>query len=161
MNKKRLNSVLLVVMAGIWIALGYKLVLYFSNKNIPIATIPYNETLANNNTKTRDTFNIKTIKRDPFLGKVTPVRKKTSKNIATSTTRNNTIKTTHEPWPMIAYYGFVKNENSKEPLVLIKVNNSLKKVRKGNWVDELLIAKIYKDSIAIKKGKEERIFKKK
>lgn len=156
MNRQVLNRVLIVVLVIVWSFVGYKFISnFFSKKEILIADSFKIEPVKTSPIQ-RDTFRLKESNRDPFLN----TYKKTERAAALSRTGGTKrIEKRETPWPKIEYFGFVKNENSKSPLVLLKINNRIKRMRQGETTDNIIVKNIYNDSILILKGKEKKIFK--
>lgn len=161
MFKSKLNIFLGVLLIGIWTILAKKM--FFNNTS----TIEINK---NSNIQqsahyikfSKDTFNLdlKVLKRDPFLNKLysqpLPRKNKTPKKHKTPV--KSALK---KKWPKIEYLGYVKSEVSSSPLVLLRINNKLKRFRKGSVSSSGLIVKtIFKDSITIKYGNELKSYRK-
>lgn len=110
----------------------------------------------------KDTFDLKKMTRDPFLGhtnttfknikssKAKPPKIKQSQNRKKNILKN---KKALKSWPKFSYYGFVKGAKSKSLLILIKINNQFHKVREGEKVENFVIKKVYRDSIKVVNGK--------
>ena len=147
MQKKNLNKILIGLLILIWGILIFKYVSpYFkSPKNqLAIEVIAPSEKY---NLFTRDTFQLKAIKRDPFLGTY-KVKKEKTKSIQPT---RKTIKVKKNiVWPKISYLGYVKSNTNKSKLGLVRINNKLHKVRKSQTIDQIQVVKILKDSIAMK-----------
>lgn len=108
----------------------------------------------------KDTFNLKKIARDPFLGKYTSTRRKIKKSEVKPKNKKPkpVIKSnTNTPWPKMSYHGYVKGVKSTSELILIRINNKFHKVREGSLVDDVAIKKVYRDSILVKRNKESKI----
>ena len=160
MTKKNINRILIVAVALIWGVLIYKFVnSMFAPNTIEGDAIASQKTLDIPQI-TKDTFNLKTYKRDPFLGTLNS-RPKVSK-------RNNAIKKVdkkeapiNQKWPKIEYLGFVKEEKSNDPLLLVKIDNRLyRKKANGEFIEGLTIITFYKDSLQVDYNNEKRMIKK-
>ena len=157
--KKKLNFFLIGLLIIIWGSVIYK---YFGkkegNENLNFAELP----LAKQNIridKTKDTFKLEFSGRDPFLNTkpiTRPALKTTQSNTIAKKTNKKTA--TNVMWPKIEYYGFVKSNNSKSELVVIKINSRLHKVRENQEIDELKITETSSDSIEIEFQKKKRFF---
>ncbi len=157
MSKSILNKVLIVSLLLIWSVVGYKLISNFFGKNeVKSISSMDDAKYVNIKIKKKEVIDLPTILRDPFLGNYTLPKKET----ATKQHIQKGLKKYNTPWPQIQYYGFVKGENNNNPLVLLRVNNNLERIRKGNKIDGLLIKEIYKDSILVVFENEKRIFAK-
>ncbi|GAA4272061.1 hypothetical protein GCM10022258_13550 [Aquimarina gracilis] len=112
----------------------------------------------------KDTFELKKINRDPFLGKYiarrttklpTKTKKESYKSIKKK--RNNKMSPSIIPWPKISYHGYVRGAKSTSELILIRVNNKFHKIREGSKIDDVLIKKVYRDSVLIKRNKQSKM----
>lgn len=159
MNKKHLNSILIVLLLIIWGSVIYK---YFGNKTIVIHPNAITNTPLNkaNLTIVKDTFNLNIIAEDPFrISK----KKALVKAVNTSISKNGSVKKklpTTVNWPSISYYGFVKGEQKDTKLVLIKINNRLYRKRELNTINDVTIVKAYSDSITVSFNKNKKTIQK-
>lgn len=169
MAKKKINIVLILFVLGLWGTVAYKaLSQYFFSEEIKVTTATTDYTFSGEKVK-RDTFRLEKIGRDPFLN-TTLVREERS-NSASSTgiarVRSNIpvkTATVEKPkeiknWPVIGYYGYIKSGDKNE-LVMLKVGNSIHRVRKGQEVDGLVLNKVFKDSVEVSFNKEKKIIRK-
>jgi hypothetical protein len=109
----------------------------------------------------KDTFDLRKVERDPFLGKYAVSRAKkhkanttlVSRRKKTSITPKNSIK---KPWPKLSYHGFVKGAKSTSELILIRMNNKFYKIREGDMLEDISVKRIYRDSIIIKRNRESK-----
>ncbi len=168
MNKKVLNSVLIIFMLVIWAIVFNKIFDFFGNNEQEEQAQFAATTIVDPRINfSKDTFNLKEIARDPFLGRYTSSGKRRQKVTAQKTkqtgigkTNNKTSRNTKNslvPWPKCSYHGYVRGVKSTSELVLIKINNKFYKVREGDMVDGMLIKKVFRDSIRIKRNKENKI----
>lgn len=114
----------------------------------------------------KDTFDLKDVERDPFLGKISSrkIIKKgpvNPKEVISKKTSKQNAKKSLKLWPKLEYYGFIKSTNKASKLILIKIDNKLHKIRQGESIEEIKIKKVYRDSILIQKAKEVKVIKKK
>lgn len=158
MKKKQINIALIIIVLALWGTVLYKYVnRFFGNDEIinfneqqfliPIATIE------------KDTFELKTLARDPFLGKT--LVKKESSTIIKKTIIRPVLKKIPEPiptkpFPIVQYYGYIKSQDKNQKLILLKVNDQLKRVRLNDNIDGLIVKQIYKDSVKVSFGKIEK-----
>lgn len=157
MDKKKLNTLLIIAVSCIWGIVLYKFIApYFTKTGTPfIQEVPTKPLVAK--IRKKDTVALSFPERDPFLGKTvaktkTPTKKNPKK-------RPRTIS---KPvlWPKIEYLGFVKSSNSKGRLGLVRIDGKLYRVNTNIEVNGLRIKKIANDVMIILNGKEERHFKK-
>lgn len=152
--KKAINIVLIIFVLGLWGTIVYRYVnnLFLVESNI----------LSENNKKyslvkikNRNTFNFSPLKRDPFLGNhissnltiPKPHFQKALKSKPPKIVVKNNPKS--ELLPTIQYYGIIKSSSKKDELVIIKINNTLQKLRPNSEYEGVKIKKVYKDSILI------------
>lgn len=99
------------------------------------------------------------IKNDnPFL-ESTKQAKKVVENIDQVKTKRKLAKSKTTLWPSIAYYGFVKSNDSKNKRVVVKINSKIYKKREHDKVSDILILKAYKDSLKVKFNNEIKTFR--
>lgn len=158
MNRGNLNKILIVVAILVW---GSGLYKYSKNGNIDTDKDSNIRTIIKESSKPTTHLNKETafvlLDRDPFLNESLSGPTTT---ISTSNTYNNMNSRIIlvETWPTIEYFGFVKSENKKYPLALVKINGSLERMRPGR-IDEIFkIDAIYSDSLIISNGKHKKKF---
>lgn len=107
----------------------------------------------------KDTFELQPLTKDPFLNKVF------TKTIAQPKVARVTPKAKVEvkpneivAFPKVQYFGYIKSEDKKDKLILLKINNRLERVRLNSTVDGLVVKKIYKDSVIVSFNKVTRSF---
>lgn len=161
MNKKTLNSILLISVLAIW---GYVLYSKFYNGETVLSE---DENLINNTPVRshikKDSFELRANYRDPFLGKASRPVYKPKKNQGKSTQINRKkkppLKKTEQVWPTIRYYGLVKNASRKKSgTALISINGKTHHVNNGEKVDNIEVRSIQGDSIKVKFNKELKTF---
>ncbi|MCB0479716.1 MAG: hypothetical protein KDC84_16225 [Crocinitomicaceae bacterium] len=161
MNKKTINSILLVTVLGIW---GYVVYAKFYNGNSEsndtneIVNVSGGRTIMK-----KDSFSLRLDYRDPFLGKISNNNFKPKQSIsAHSTQEKRKIKSPTpepQPWPTIRYYGLVKNASkNKGGTALISLNGKTHQVIQGDEIEHVEIKNILGDSIQVKYQKEIRTF---
>jgi hypothetical protein len=124
MNKQILNKILIVILLTVWSFVGYRFVSSFGlSKQADLSNTTAINPIPKVQSK-RAAFRLGVINRDPFLNTFNRVETK-------SESPGRTVKSISEPkesrWPNIEYFGFVQNESSKNPLVLLKINNKIKR----------------------------------
>ena len=166
MTKKKINIGLILVVLGLWGAVGYR----FIKNNYPqhdIAGVNHRSNkISQKLIVERDTFLLEPLVRDPFLD-----RKNMDENSAKSINPQRSfskVKTNKTPkapkvivnkyWPDIQYYGYIKSNQNNE-VVLIKIDGQLLRMHKNEKKNDLVIKDIYKDSVAILFNKEKRTFR--
>jgi hypothetical protein len=158
-SKKTINIALIVVVLSLWGTVMYKYVnRFFKNDESALAQVSNYE----NNTVSiieKDTFELQPLTKDPFLNKVF-TRAIAQSKIVRTTPKIKTVTKPKEvvPFPRVQYFGYIKSEDKKEKLILLKINNRLERVRLNSTVDGLVVKNIYKDSVLVYFNKETRSF---
>lgn len=161
MNKKYLNSTLIVLLIVIWGGVFYK---YFGGKKHSDGRLNVVSSISNykhDYTVAKDTFQLKLIDRDPFgvhnkfkrKSKVKTRITKPKKNIKQKVKKNIV-------WPTITYHGFVKGEHNATRLILVKINNKLYRKREQQTVEDITLTKAYNDSLIVSLNKNTKTIKK-
>ena len=129
MKTKKKTYLLLLLVIAVWGTIGYKIVSAL-NPELPevkpqnfVANLDYKVT-----TKT-DTFSIKTVNRDPFLG--TLLKKKVKKTIK----KKKPIQ-----WKSISYQGTIKQNKTKQQIFIVTINDSQYLLKKGQTKDSITLA---------------------
>ena len=160
MNKKYLNSVLIVLLLIIWVGVFYK---YFGNKNTSIKNTGVSNFTSNykqNYMIVKDTFKLELIERNPFdasykIRKTTIPKTSVNKKIKTK----KTIVKKSIVWPTITYHGFVKGESKATRLILLKIDNRLYRKREKERVKDITLVKAYNDSLVVSLNKNNKTIK--
>lgn len=156
--KKIINIGLIVFVIVLWGTIVYRYVNNYFYSQSPIIEEDYNQYSLININK-RDTFNLANIIRDPFLGKSTKKYKSISIN------NNSFLKVTNKiskpisselqmPIPTIQYFGVIKSSSKKDELIIVKINNVVKKIRLNSEFEGVKFNKVFKDSILISYNKK-------
>jgi len=156
MNKQKLNKVLILFLILIWGFVGYKFISNTGSTHSPVEMSKNSELAVHVTTILRDTIHINKLNRDPFLGTYIVKKKKSIKKAVRRKPKARKIIS----WPQVEYFGYVKNHNNKSPLVLLKINGQVKRIRKEDKLEVFRINSVYKDSIIISIGREKRTIKK-
>ena len=102
-----------------------------------------------------DTFSIIADYRDPFLGKIRSSKPKA----VTPKKKQAPIVKKPEPvlrWPSIVYGGMIKNQKTGKLVAMVKINGKDNLLSIGNVVSEVILLKVYPDSITVSLGKVEK-----
>lgn len=159
MNRKYLNSILIVLLIVIWGSVIYK---YFGKQHTNSksqefvdASMPFEY----NSKMTKDTFKLELINTNPFkvLKKIKTsivskpsLPKKTQKKVV-----NPIIK-----WPTITYHGFVKGDGKTTRLILLKIENKLYRKREKETIKEVTLIKAHNDSLIVMFNNSKKTIKK-
>jgi hypothetical protein len=159
MNKKYLNSILIVLLALIWGGVIYK---YFVKKK---TVLPENalqsKSMAIDYTIAKDTFVLRLNNRDPFkASKRRRVQSNTTQQAKSSSNRAKQPKKALV-WPNIQYYGFVKSAQNKTRKAHVKINGRLHRKRERETIDNVKLVKVYSDSIIVMFNREKKTVRRK
>lgn len=165
MTKKKINIVLIIIVLGLWGAVGYKTITqYFFSKDIIVNTDKTDYKL-NMNLINKDTFLLGHISRDPFLDKqyqmTNPIAIKQYPQIAILKVSPKTVVSIPKEiinWPSISYHGFIKSNGKNQELILLKIDGKLFRVRKNDIVQKLTVKEVSNDSIEVIFNQEKRFF---
>ena len=159
MKKKTVNIGLICVVMVVWGLLIYKFTSgYLMESPLIIQSQPVS-TSAVMQLRSRDTFMLKPVSRDPFLNKrhLTEQTAPPKKRYVAITRKK--VELPPRPWPELTYYGFIKSSAKKGEEALITIDGQLFRLRKGQMERSILIADVYKDSVAVIFNKTKKILK--
>lgn len=158
MKKKQINIALIIIVLALWGTVLYKYVnRFFSNDNEIVYNQPeFSIPIAKIN---KDTFELQTLVRDPFLG-ITTIKKESNPIIKKTKIKpvfeKNTDLVPTKPFPIVQYFGYIKSQDKTQKLILLKVNNRIERVRLNDNIDGLIVKQIYKDSVTVSFNKIEK-----
>lgn len=152
MQKKVINSVLIVLTLFVWGSVFFK---FFGHKNPEIEYTEYNKmSIVDYSKKTsKDTFYLK-IESNPFKLKKKSIVQTPKKTITTVSKKNQTPK--NVSWPKITYHGFIKSSSNTTKLALLKIDNKVYRTRELETIDDLKIVKAFSDSIIVSLNNQEK-----
>lgn len=157
MGKKRhLMIVLILGAAGLWGYIMYVVWDSFFKQEIVQITQTVN-TQEKNLSSEPDTFTLLANYRDPFLSEQVRKPELVQKRVAQVVPSPPKVI---QPWPEVSYGGMIRNQQTNSQLALITVNGKSELVGPGVAYQDLLIRKIYKDSVELAFGKEIKMVKK-
>lgn len=170
--KKKVNIILLLVVLSLWGTVAWRSINNFFGQE----SVAENSTLyqsININKIQKDTFNLEKLNRDPFLQKsiVTSTanvsvvnykkpQKTSQKNNLSGFYKPAIEKTAPSNVSTIKYVGYIKSTQQKEEMVLLKINDNLKRFVVGKKYNDIQVKKVYKDSVQIVYLKKTIIVKK-
>ena len=151
--KKIINIGLIVFVLALWGTIVYRYVNNYFYTQSSIIEEDYNQYSLIKINK-RDTFNLGNLNRDPFLGKTTKKYKLISVNNNSTTKFKNKISKPvsskiSTPIPTIQYFGIIKSSSKKDEMIIVKINNVVKKMRLNSEFEGVKLKKVFKDSILI------------
>jgi hypothetical protein len=160
--KKKVNIILIILVCGIWATIAYR---YFYVKEIKTNDFSFSDNNLPIRQIGKDTFDLKPVDRDPFLGNYRSIKK--NKELSLSPQKKTKVilpfNNHTKPivyWPNIEYMGFIKAQGNEKELVILKINDKIHRVRKAEKVQDIYIKEIFKDSVIIRLHKEEQTFSK-
>ena len=161
--KKKVNVFLIIAVVSLWAIVGYRIIgaYFFDVKNESVFLNDYGKHQFKLIEK--DTFKLLAVKRDPFLNKM--VSEKNEKKVEINAVipikkKINSIKKENLeiPFPVVHYYGYIKSEKKKDEMVILKINNQMKRLRRNETFIELKIVEVFKDSIKLSNGHQIKTF---
>ncbi len=119
-------------MLGIWGIVGYK-ILSVANPTLPDMAQQNRNVNFNPKIKTEtDTFSVKMVNRDPFLGTLLIQKKASTKSLKPKTTI---------VWKPIIYHGIISNQNSKAKVFIVSIDNKQHLIKAGQTVNEVKLVR--------------------
>jgi hypothetical protein len=157
-KKNMLQYLLIIVVLLIWGRVILKLFKNFKWKeSVEVTQVQLTDDMSDY--KVSDTFHIVGNYPDPFLSEVIHVTKNES-----SAPKNPISKPLIEKpitnWPSISYKGIIKSLSTGKELILIYINDRGYKMSPGNKQGDLILEKVYKDSIIMKMNNFKKTIKK-
>lgn len=159
MERKKLNTILIVAVALIWGIVIYKFAAPYFMKKEPVLTAEVLVKKPIELIQKKDTVALVFPDRDPFLGRTVTLRKPRPQPATLKKTSKSNVISKPVQWPKIAYMGFVKSQSSKGRLGLVRIDGKLHRVQSGMVVNGIKISRVDVDEIRVKNGREERVFK--
>ena len=151
MNKK--NIFLLVVVVIVWMFVIYKLINPYRDSLISnVNTTRYPDKRIRFNTK--DTFVLKTIKRDPFLSNTissnnNQVYIKKKEALSPPVVKSTPLLNKEVVFPNMEYYGYIKSVNNNEQLIVMKLDYKIFKLKTGQSELGVTVLKTSNDSVLV------------
>lgn len=162
MKKEKFKYYLL---AGVIIIWGYFFFLIYEDyfkKEKETTVDDFSANFIDPSTLKRDTFSILNNYRDPFLGSVI-VSVSRSQNTGIISKKPALIPFTKKEfaWPSVRFNGIIKNQTSKKQVILLNVDGRDAMIDVGQKInDEIVLSRVWRDSIEITHKKDKRIIKK-
>lgn len=161
MAKKKINILLLVVVLGLWGTVTYRyLNRFFRNDDAQELAVSQQKT-ATFTARSKDTFELVSVARDPFLNRLTAEKKPAAiRHYRPAVAKKEAKPVVEIPFPEVGYFGYVKSGQQKE-LVVLRINGKLTKLHAGESRDGFKVVKIHKDSVQITAGKQTKYIRRK
>ena len=132
---------LLVAVLGIWGTITFKVVNGLNPEQPPSTSLEFEATFQPRFHKDIDTFSIKPIKRDPFLGKMSKAENQLIKN-------KRTVKS-NVKLPHIQYNGLIKKEGNTNRIFVVEINNQQHLLKRGQTIHGVKLISGHKSSITV------------
>jgi hypothetical protein len=158
-KKNMLQYLLIIVVLLIWGRVILKLFKNFKWKE-PVEVTQVQLTDDMDDYKLSDTFHISENYPDPFLSEVIHVAKQESSTPKTSISKPIEKPMVVTNWPSISYKGIIKSLSTGKELILIYINDRGYKMSPGNKQGDLILERVYKDSIIMKMNNLKKTIKK-
>lgn len=159
MKNKKLLYVLIPGTLLVWGMIIQKIYSAASGTEGPLdqhtASIPLKENMV-----MEDTFSIHPVYPDPFREPTKKIVAKSSEKTVSKQAVKKTNTAVISSWPSVVYGGIIKNQNSKKELALVSVNGQSSLMSAGDKAGDVQLLKVYKDSIQVKFGKEDKYVRK-
>lgn len=155
--KKNINILLAVAVLSLWGIVGYRTYNnYFKPQKSDVSGISSSGTDNTFKLMKKDTFSMALLARDPFIGSQlhgnNTVDKSFYKKKAGVPNLTRPVKSLPKLLPPIQYYGYIKTQESKKETAVVKIGQSLKRLKQGEAFEGIKIQKVFKDSIIVRYG---------
>ncbi|WP_290698288.1 hypothetical protein [Lacinutrix sp.] len=134
MKNKTKTYILLVAVFGLWGTVAYKIFNGLNPEVLEIDTQEFNNTFKPKTIVESDTFSVKNVKIDPFLGTLYSNKKNntTSKKIKPKVSNNKNL-------PKITFSGLIKKQNTTDQVFVLNINNRQYLLKKGQIADSVTV----------------------
>lgn len=158
MKNKTLTYALLLVVAGIWYQVFFRVKNnLFGDDGLTNGTNGSQPTYQMPNI-TRDTFVLNANYRDPFETPKERLNPTIENQNNVPEPRNIVPVTPQFVWPQVQYFGQIRKTNSNNPLAIINIDDIQLTVREQEEIfNEIYVRKIWRDSILIQYKKNQLI----
>lgn len=156
-----LQYLLIIVVALVWGRVVLKLFKNFKSKTVT-ETPQIEFTDEDENFGTNDTFHLAQDYPDPFLAREIHAVK-TSSMPAENKVKTIPLPKVEKPvlpWPAVSYKGIIKSLHSGKELIWLTINDRAYKMSPGEKQGDILLEKVYRDSIYISYNKQRKTVKK-
>ena len=142
-SKKGKTYALLVIVLGIWGTIGYQVYSKLNPKETSIIAASTDITFSPTQHIEKDTFQINSQHRDPFLEKPFQARNQNSVNKARSTKKDSIV------FPALAYKGVISKKQSSQNIYIIEVSGIQQLFKVGKTIDKVRLISGNKKSVTI------------
>lgn len=152
MKNKTKTYILLTAVLGIWGTVAYKIVNGISPDQPEVTKQNFDVAFNPKQQKLIDTFSIKPVARDPFLGTLS-TKKKILKQ-----TKKIKAAVPDVKMPTITYGGLIQRQQSKAKIFVVNINNKQYLLKQGQTTANVKLVKGSKSSIVVRfNGKNQTI----
>ena len=143
---------MLAAVIGIWGTIAYKIVNGISPDELEITVQNSDVSFNPKQPKQTDTFSIKAIERDPFLGTLS------SKKTASKSTKKVSVIKSDVTMPSTTYDGLIQRQDSNSKVFIVNINNQQHLLKLGQTINDVKLISGDKASITIRfNGKNHNI----
>jgi hypothetical protein len=162
MKNKKTAWILLPAVLSIWGFLGWKLYAAMNTESLPTRNFSNAQTGYSEDQLIPDTYRLLLDYPDPFLAAVKSESAHTVKKSSQSSgiTIPKIAPVTTTTWPEIQFAGLVKSPKDGKMVGFLSVNGVSHFVKNQDVIEELLILKLWNDSVKVSLGRETRMVRK-
>lgn len=135
---------MLVSVLGIWGTIAYKIVNGLSTDEVEVTAQNFDVSFNPKQPKQIDTFSIKDIERDPFLGTLT------SKKTASKSIKKVSVIKSNVVMPSITYGGLIQKQGSNSKVFVVNIDNRQYLLKQGQTVNDVKLLNGNNSSITIR-----------
>jgi len=155
LKNKAKTYILLVVVLGIWGAIGYKIINGIRSDAPQLASQEFDDTFKPKTTSEIEGFSIQKIERDPFMGTMANIKKQKTLGISKNMQQPN------DSSKIIVYGGLVKRQNTKDQVFVVNINNNQYLLKKGQIADSIRLIRGNAKEIVISYNNKSQTIKRK
>lgn len=144
MKNKKVIYVLIPLVIVVWGFIGYRIFVLLKQKDTS-SFQHHPEKLQPQEKEIIDTFYLIADYPDPFLKSNTGYR--TNKTSKSRNSQKKNQKKKNIRWPNIEYKGLIKNQKTEKIVINIKINNKNMLMSEGEEMEQVMLLKIFNDSI--------------
>ena len=166
--KKKINILLIAIVVTIWVFVFYKSISAFYIINSNTDYEKKYEVIKLSQIR-KDNFTFSSLIYDPFLNKVTNKKSQKTRVYKSNKNKKNELKQIKHSLinvknvknnMSIKYYGYIKSSSNSDVIILLKINDSIKRISLRKKDKKYSIINYYKDSIILTINKEKITVKK-
>lgn len=154
MKNKKLVYLLLFLTVVVWGMIFYRIFNYVNENSTPELSMKTKKISTDTAGVYMDTFNLILNYRDPFLGSNTIQRndegKKTNSVITAKKQDTKEVKSSTAKWPVLSYGGIVKNEGTKNMVIILNINGKSHLMKPGEVIKDCELLNVYRDSATVR-----------